>query len=107
MRGGEGHLTLPSTPPEKQKSPAPDTHRQSTGPGGGGDGEDGGREDDDGGYDEPTGVAPEGVHGLYVEVGRLLGGDRLLEVPHLQGLVLGGRDQHRLRGVEPEGPADL
>lgn len=34
----------------------------------------------------------------------LLGGRRLLEVPQFEGLVLGGRDQDRLHGVEGQVP---
>lgn len=34
----------------------------------------------------------------------LLGGRRLLEVPQFDGLVLGGRDQDRLHGVEGQVP---
>lgn len=34
----------------------------------------------------------------------LFGGSRLLEVPHFEGVVLGGRDQDGLHGVEGQPP---
>ena len=45
-------------------------------------------------------VASEGVDRLNIQLGRLLGSYRLLEVPHLQSLVLAGCDQDGLRGVK-------
>ena len=42
----------------------------------------------------------ECIDGLDVERGALLGRNRFLEVPQLEGLVLRGRDEDGLRWVE-------
>ena len=57
----------------------------------------------DGQRQDGAGVGSECIDRLHVEGRRLLGRHSLLEVPQLQGLVLRGRDQHRLGGVEAQG----
>ena len=48
-------------------------------------------------------MSTERVHGFYVQRGRFFGRNRLLQVPQLEGAVLAGCDQYRLRRMERQG----